>query len=66
MIDLAQPAYEPRLTYPAMLSLAESGDVGMQRLPGDVGRRPGGPRFPGNRAEVLGAVVLARQARAAR
>ena len=41
MIDLAQPAYEPRLTYPAMLSLAESGDVGLQRLLGDFGRAIG-------------------------
>jgi predicted NBD/HSP70 family sugar kinase len=43
MIDLAQPAYEPRLTYPAMISLAESGDVGMQRLLGDFGRAIGRP-----------------------
>lgn len=47
MIDLAQPAYEPRLTYPAMIGLAESGDVGMQRLLGDFGRGPGRARFPG-------------------
>ncbi len=43
MIDLAQPAYEPRLTYPAMIGLAESGDVGMQRLLGDFGRAIGRP-----------------------
>jgi len=116
MIDLAQPAYEQRLTYPAMLSLAESGDVGMQRLLGDFGRAIGRPLADlctllnpglfvldgsigqagrhviagmrevidrhacpvmsaaaqvvpgslGSRAEVLGAVVLARQARVAR
>jgi predicted NBD/HSP70 family sugar kinase len=116
MIDLAQPAYEQRLTYPAMLSLAESGDVGMQRLLGDFGRAIGRPLADlctllnpglfvldgsigqagrhviagmrevidrhacpvmsaaaqvvpgslGSRAEVLGAVILARQARAAR
>lgn len=41
MIDLAQPAYEQRLTYPAMIGLAESGDVGMQRLLGDFGRAIG-------------------------
>lgn len=113
MIDLAQPAYEPRLTYPAMIGLAESGDVGMQRLLGDFGRAIGRPLADlctllnpglfvldgsigqagehviagmrevidrhacpvmsaaaqvvpgslGNRAEVLGAVVLARLAR---
>src|SRR5205085_2229294 len=44
MIDLAQPAYEPRLTYPVMISLAEAGDVGMQRLLGDFGRAIGRPR----------------------
>ena len=43
MIDLAQPAYEPRLTYPVMISLAEAGDVGMQRLLGDFGRAIGRP-----------------------
>jgi predicted NBD/HSP70 family sugar kinase len=43
MIDLAQPAYEPRLTYPVMISLAEAGDVGMQRLLGDFGRAVGRP-----------------------
>jgi len=43
MIDLAQPAYEQRLTYPAMIGLAESGDVGMQRLLGDFGRAIGRP-----------------------
>ncbi|HEY2278998.1 MAG TPA: ROK family transcriptional regulator [Streptosporangiaceae bacterium] len=113
MIDLAQPAYEPRLTYPVMISLAEGGDVGMQRLLGDFGRAIGRPLADlctllnpglfvldgsigragqhviagmrevidrhacpvmsaaapvvpgslGNRAEVLGAVVLARQER---
>ncbi len=113
MIDLAQPAYEQRLTYPVMLGLAESGDVGMQRLLGDFGRAIGRPLADlctllnpglfvldgsigqagrhviagmrevidrhacpvmsaaaqvvpgslGNRAEVLGAVVLARLAR---
>jgi predicted NBD/HSP70 family sugar kinase len=116
MIDLAQPAYEQRLTYPAMIGLAESGDVGMQRLLGDFGRAIGRPLADlctllnpglfvldgsigqagrhviagmrevidrhacpvmsaaaqvvpgslGSRAEVLGAVVLARQARVAR
>ncbi len=114
MIDLAQPAYEPRLTYPVMISLAEAGDVGMQRLLGDFGRAIGRPLADlctllnpglfvldgsigragqhviagmrevidrhacpvmsaaarvvpgslGSRAEVLGAVVLARQERA--
>jgi predicted NBD/HSP70 family sugar kinase len=113
MIDLAQPAYEPRLTYPVMISLAEAGDVGMQRLLGDFGRAIGRPLADlctllnpglfvldgsigragqhviagmrevidrhacpvmsaaaqvvrgslGSRAEVLGAVVLARQER---
>ncbi len=43
MIDLAQPAYEPRLTYPVMISMAEAGDVGMQRLLGDFGRAIGRP-----------------------
>ena len=43
MIDLAQPAYEQRLTYPVMLSLAEAGDVGLQRLLGDFGRAIGRP-----------------------
>ncbi len=43
MIDLAQPAYEPQLTYPVMISLAEAGDVGMQRLLGDFGRAVGRP-----------------------
>jgi predicted NBD/HSP70 family sugar kinase len=43
MIDLAQPAYEQRLTYPVMISLAETGDVGMQRLLGDFGRAVGRP-----------------------
>jgi predicted NBD/HSP70 family sugar kinase len=42
-IDLAQPAYEQRLTYPVMISLAEAGDVGMQRLLGDLGRAIGRP-----------------------
>jgi predicted NBD/HSP70 family sugar kinase len=115
MIDLAQPAYEPRLTYPVMISLAEAGDVGMQRLLGDFGRAIGRPLADlctllnpglfvldgsigragqhviagmrevidrhacpvmsaaaqvvpgslGSRAEVLGAVVLARQERSA-
>jgi predicted NBD/HSP70 family sugar kinase len=114
MIDLAQPAYEPQLTYPVMISLAEAGDVGMQRLLGDFGRAVGRPLADlctllnpglfvldgsigragqhviagmrevidrhacpvmsaaarvvpgslGSRAEVLGAVVLARQERA--
>jgi predicted NBD/HSP70 family sugar kinase len=113
MIDLAQPAYEPRLTYPVMISMAEAGDVGMQRLLGDFGRAVGRPLADlctllnpglfvldgsigragqhviagmrevidrhacpvmsaaaqvvlgslGSRAEVLGAVVLARQER---
>jgi predicted NBD/HSP70 family sugar kinase len=114
MIDLAQPAYEPQLTYPVMISLAEAGDVGMQRLLGDFGRAVGRPLADlctllnpglfvldgsigragqyviagmrevidrhacpvmsaaarvvpgslGSRAEVLGAVILARQERA--
>jgi predicted NBD/HSP70 family sugar kinase len=114
MIDLAQPAYEPQLTYPVMISLAEAGDVGMQRLLGDFGRAVGRPLADlctllnpglfvldgsigragqyviagmrevidrhacpvmsaaarvvpgslGSRAEVLGAIILARQERA--
>ncbi len=43
MIELAQPAYERPLTYRAVLSLAEAGDVGMQRLLGDFGRAIGRP-----------------------
>lgn len=43
LIDLAQPAYEQPLTFASMLSLAEAGDVGLQRLLGDVGRSIGRP-----------------------
>jgi predicted NBD/HSP70 family sugar kinase len=43
MIDLARPAYEEPLTFAAMLSLAEGGDIGMQRLLGDIGRSIGRP-----------------------
>ena len=43
MIDLAQPAYEQPLTFASMLSLAEAGDVGLQRLLGDLGRSIGRP-----------------------
>jgi predicted NBD/HSP70 family sugar kinase len=43
MIDLAQPAYEQPLTFSAMLSLAEAGDIGLQRLLGDFGRGIGRP-----------------------
>jgi predicted NBD/HSP70 family sugar kinase len=43
MIDLAQPAYEQPLTFAAMLSLAEAGDIGLQRLLGDFGRGIGRP-----------------------
>ena len=41
MIDLAQPAYEQPLTLATMLSLAEAGDIGLQRLLGDLGRSIG-------------------------
>jgi predicted NBD/HSP70 family sugar kinase len=43
MIDLAQPAYEEPLTFASMLSLAEAGDIGLQRLLGDLGRSIGRP-----------------------
>ncbi len=43
MIDLAQPAYEQPLTLATMLSLAEAGDIGLQRLLGDLGRSIGRP-----------------------
>jgi predicted NBD/HSP70 family sugar kinase len=43
MIDLAQPAYEQPLTFATMLSLAEAGDIGLQRLLGDFGRGIGRP-----------------------
>ena len=43
MIDLAQPAYEQPLTLATMLSLAEAGDIGLQRLLGDLGRGVGRP-----------------------
>jgi predicted NBD/HSP70 family sugar kinase len=43
LIDLAQPAYEQPLTFASMLSLAEAGDVGLQRLLGDLGRSIGRP-----------------------
>jgi predicted NBD/HSP70 family sugar kinase len=43
MIDLAQPAYEQPLTFATMLSLAEAGDIGLQRLLGDFGRAIGRP-----------------------
>ena len=43
MIDLAQPAYEQPLTFATMLSLAEAGDIGLQRLLVDLGRSIGRP-----------------------
>lgn len=43
MIDLAQPAYEQPLTFATMLTLAEAGDVGLQRLLVDLGRSIGRP-----------------------
>ncbi len=43
LIGLAQPAYEQPLTFASMLSLAEAGDVGLQRLLGDLGRSIGRP-----------------------
>ncbi len=43
MIGLAQPAYEQPLTFATMLSLAEAGDIGLQRLLVDLGRSIGLP-----------------------
>jgi predicted NBD/HSP70 family sugar kinase len=43
LIDVAQPAYDQPLTYPAMLSLAADGDAGMTRLLRDLGRTVGRP-----------------------
>ncbi len=43
MIGLAQPAYEQPLTFATMLSLAEAGDIGLQRLLVDLGRSIGRP-----------------------
>ncbi len=43
MIGLAQPAYEQPLTFASMLSLAEAGDIGLQRLLVDLGRSIGRP-----------------------
>jgi predicted NBD/HSP70 family sugar kinase len=43
LIDVVQPAYEQRLTYPHMLRLAADGDTGMRRILGDLGRSVGRP-----------------------
>lgn len=43
MLDQAQPAYEEPLTFTTMLSLAEAGDIGLQRLLTDLGRIIGRP-----------------------
>jgi predicted NBD/HSP70 family sugar kinase len=43
LIEVAQPAYDQPLTYPAMLMLAADGDAGMIRLLRDLGRTVGRP-----------------------
>ncbi|MER7278531.1 ROK family transcriptional regulator [Dactylosporangium sp. NPDC000244] len=43
LLELAQPAYDERLTFASVLRLAAAGDIGLQRLLADVGRLAGRP-----------------------
>ncbi len=43
LLELAQPAYDERLTFATVLRLAAAGDIGLQRLLTDVGRIAGRP-----------------------